>query len=91
MTVNRGWVSDVFFVCYLGGVAVATVLTVVALWRSRGVPRWLPLLFLVGVGLAAAAPAGPWSIPLQLPFAVAAIALALCIWDAAIDLEPATA
>jgi hypothetical protein len=81
VTANRGWVTDVFFVCYLGGVVVATLLTVGALWRSRAVPRWLAFLFLIGIVLAAPAPAGLWSVPLQLPFAVAMVALAIRIWD----------
>jgi hypothetical protein len=77
---NRGWAFDVVFVGYLGGLVVATVLTTVALWRSRAVPRWLPVLFVVGVALAAPAPAGIVSIPLQLPITVALIALAIRIW-----------
>ena len=77
---NRGWAFDVVFVGYLGGLVVATVLTAVALWRSGAVPRWLPALFVLGVALGAAAPAGIVSIPLQLPITVALTALAIYIW-----------
>jgi hypothetical protein len=84
---NRGWVFDVLFVCYLGGVAVATILIVVALWRSRAVPRWLPLLFLVGVALGASAPAGIVSIPLQLPVTAALIILSIRIWNMTVSPE----
>jgi hypothetical protein len=80
VSANRGWAFDVVFVGYVGGLAVATVLTTVSLLRSRAVPRWLPVLFVVGVVLAALAPAGVVSIPLQLPITVALIALAIRIW-----------
>jgi len=80
VSANRGWAFDVGFVGYLGGLVVATVLTTVALWRSRAVPRWLPILFVLGVVLGALAPAGIVSIPLQLPITVALIALAIRIW-----------
>ncbi len=55
-------------------------MTTVALWRSRAVPRWLPVLFVVGVVLAALAPAGIVSIPVQLPITVTLIALAIRVW-----------
>jgi hypothetical protein len=84
---NRGWAFDVVFVGYLGGLVVATVLTTVALWRSRSVPRWLPVLFVVGVALGALAPAGIVSIPLQLPITVALIALAVRIWRTTAPLD----
>ena len=80
VTANRGWAFDVIFVGYLGGLVVATVLTTVALWRSRAVPRWLPILFVLGVALGALAPAGIVSVPLQLPVTVALSVLAIRIW-----------
>ena len=80
VSANRGWAFHVVFVGYLGGLVVATVLTTVALWRSRAVPRWLPVLFVVGVALGALAPAGIVSIPLQVPITVALTALAIRIW-----------
>jgi hypothetical protein len=83
VSANRGAPYDVLLGGYLAGVAIATVLTVVALWRSRVVAVWLPGLFVAGVALAAVAPAGPVSLPLQLPFTAAAVALAVRIWHQA--------
>jgi hypothetical protein len=80
VSANRGWAFDVIFAGYLGGLVIATVLTTFSLWRSRAVPRWLPVLFVLGVVLAALAPAGVVSIPLQLPITVALITLAIRIW-----------
>jgi len=80
VSANRGRAFDVVFVGYLGGLVVATILTTVALWRSRAVPRWLPVLFVLGMVLGALAPAGIVSIPLQLPITVALTALAIRIW-----------
>jgi hypothetical protein len=77
---NRGWIFDVVFACYLGGLVLATLLTAVALWRGRAAPRWLTVLFVLGVALGAAAPAGIVSVPLQLPIAVALAALSIRIW-----------
>jgi hypothetical protein len=87
VSANRGWVFDVVFVVYLGGLVVASVLTTFALWRSRTVPRWLSVLFVVGVVLAAPAPAGIVSVPLQLPIAIALIALAIRIWRTTTPLD----
>jgi hypothetical protein len=80
VSANRGWTFDVIFVCYLGGLVSATLLMAVAFWRSHVVPRWLTALFVLGVALGAAAPAGIASVPLQLPITVALIALSLRIW-----------
>jgi len=81
VSANRGWTFDVLFVCYLAGLVVATLLTGIALWRSRAVPRWLSILFVLGVAIAAPAPAGLLSIPLQLPITVALLALSTRIWQ----------
>jgi len=80
---NRGWTFDLVFVCYIGGLVFATLLTAVALWRSGAAPRWLTMLFVLGVALGAAAPAGIVSVPLQLPVSVALIALSIRIWNTA--------
>lgn len=80
VSANRGWSFDVVFVCYLGGLVLATLLTAVALWRGRAVPRWLTVLFVLGVALGGAAPAGIVSVPLQLPITVALISLSIRIW-----------
>jgi len=82
LSANRGWVFTLLMIVYLGGVIVATLLSGVALWRSRTVARWLPALFVMGVALGATAPAGVVSIPLQVPIAAALTALAVRIWGA---------
>jgi hypothetical protein len=56
----------------------------VALWRSRSVPRWLALLFFVGLEVAQQQiSSGPVVILYMLPFAAAMILLAAKIWQAA--------
>ena len=55
-----------------------------ALWRSRRVPRWLAVLFTVGLEVAESMGAiGPKVVLYMLPFAVAMILLAAWIWRAA--------
>jgi hypothetical protein len=68
-------------VCYLGGGLVAIGLTTSVLWRSALVPRWLPVLFGVGLIVAAASQPGFVAIPMQLPFAAAMVLLARRIWQ----------
>jgi hypothetical protein len=87
---NRGTTFDVIFACYLGGLVLATLLTAAALWRGRAAPRWLTVLFVVGVALGGVTPAGIVSIPLQLPIAIALIALAIRIWSTTTDALPQT-
>jgi hypothetical protein len=87
---NRGSAFDVIFACYLGGLVLATLFTAAALWRGRAAPRWLAVLFVVGVALGAVAPAGVVSIPLQLPITVALVALSIRIWNTAADGLPQT-
>ena len=54
----------------------------VALWRSRAVPRWLAVLFTVGVELAESMGAiGPKVVLFMLPFAAAMTLLAVRIWQ----------
>lgn len=72
-------VSTVLLVAYLGGGLVAVVLLTTALWRSRTVPRWLTVLFGVGLLVATASRPGVAAIPLQLPFAIAMVVLAMRI------------
>jgi hypothetical protein len=55
-----------------------------ALWRSRSVPRWLTVLFVIGMEAAEAQSAkGPIVIWFMLPFAAAMVLLAARIWQAA--------
>ena len=80
---NTAAVARVFFTGYFAGIPVATILTGIALWRSQAVPRWLPVLFAVGLIIAALAPPGLVSVPLLLPFVIAMAFLARRIWDTA--------
>jgi hypothetical protein len=77
---------------YFAAEYAAPVLMGVALWRSRAVPRWLAVLFTVGLELAESMGAiGPKVALFMLPFAVAMILLAARIWQAAARPAPATA
>ena len=63
-----------------------------ALWRSRAVPRWLAVLFTVGLEVAESMGAiGPKVVLFMLPFAVAMVLLAARIWQAAAHPVPMTA
>jgi hypothetical protein len=62
-----------------------------ALWRSRAVPRWLAVLFTVGLEVAESMGAiGPAVVLYMLPFAAAMILLATRIWQAAAHPVPVT-
>ena len=77
--------AHAFLYAYLIGIFAAPVLMGFALWRSRSVPRWLAVLFVVGLEAAQeASSAGPVIVVLiMLPFAVAMVLLASRIWRAA--------
>jgi hypothetical protein len=69
----------------------APVLMGFALWRSRAVPRWLAVLFTVGLEVAESMGAiGPKVVLFMLPFAAAMILLAAGIWQAAARPAPMT-
>ena len=70
---------------YFLGIVVAPVLMGWALWRSRSVPRWLAVLFVIGLEVAQQVGSfGPVRVILfMLPFAVAMVLLAARIWQAA--------
>jgi hypothetical protein len=67
---------------YFVGVPVATALMAVALWRSRAVPRWLALLYFVGLEVAFQVTSlRPLVVVvLMAPFAAATVVLAVRIW-----------
>jgi hypothetical protein len=72
--------TDVYFL----GEFAAPVIMGIALWRSRSVPRWLAVLFVIGLGIAEALPSwGPIALLPALPFAAAMVLLAARIWQAA--------
>ena len=57
----------------------------VALWRSKSVPRWLAVLFVLGLEVAQqVSSAGPALVVLlMLPFAIAMVLLAIRTWRVA--------
>jgi hypothetical protein len=78
------WPAQASLYIYAAGEYAAPVVMGYALWRSRRVPRWLAVLFTVGLELAEAQDAiGPKGVLYMLPFAVAMILLAVKIWQAA--------
>ena len=81
---NSGF-EHVFSGVYFLGIFVAPVLMGFALWRSRSVPRWLAVLFVIGLEVAQqVSSAGPvLVVMLMLPFAVAMLLLAARTWQAA--------
>jgi hypothetical protein len=69
---------------YFAGEYAAPVVMGYALWRSRAVPRWLAVLFTVGLEAAESMGAiGPTVVLFMLPFAAAMILLSARIWRAA--------
>jgi hypothetical protein len=75
--------SQVVEYVYFASEYAAPVLMGIALWRSRAVPRWLVVLFTVGLEVAESMGAiGPKVVLFMLPFAVAMILLATRIWRA---------
>jgi hypothetical protein len=84
VTTFTSGVGEIILVGELAGLVIAGLLMVIALWRSRSVPRWLAVLFGIGLPLGASAPPGIVSVPLQLPFVVALVILATRIWQTAV-------
>ena len=82
-TFNSGF-GHGFEYAYFIGIYVAPLLMGIALWRSRAVPRWLAVLFFVGLEVAQQQiSSGPVVILYMLPFAAAMVLLAARIWQAA--------
>lgn len=82
-TFNSGF-DHVFSAVYFLGIFAAPLLMAIALWRSRSVPRWLAVLFFVGLEVAQQMGSiGPIVVLYMLPFAAAMILLAARIWQAA--------
>jgi hypothetical protein len=81
---NSGF-EHVFSGLYILGIFAAPVLMGFALWRSRSVPRWLAVLFVLGLEVAQeVSSAGPVLVVLlMLPFAAAMVLLAVRTWQAA--------
>jgi hypothetical protein len=83
VSTNTASISTAFLVAYVSGVLIAGVLTGVALWRSRAVPRWVAIAFPVALALGATAPSGIVNV-LSLPMAIVMVLLAARIWRAAV-------
>jgi hypothetical protein len=77
--------EQLFSSLYFIGIVAAPLLMAFALWRSRSVPRWLAVVFVIGLEIAQQVPsAGPvLVVVLMLPFAVAMLLLAARTWQAA--------
>jgi hypothetical protein len=75
--VNTGPVPTAFLVTYVAGLALASVLMAVALWRAGTVERWLAALFPVCLLVGSLAPPGVVGALLSVPFAVVMVLLAL--------------
>jgi hypothetical protein len=73
-------VGQLFLLCYLFGLAIALILVVIAVWRSRCMPRWLAILFAVAFEVAAFAPAGLVALPLMIPFALSMVLVTTYVW-----------
>lgn len=83
VSTNTAFVSYVLLVAYLGGLAVASVLTGIGLWRGRRVSRWVAVGFPISVAFGGAAPPGPINVLLSIPLAVIMATLATEIWHTA--------
>jgi hypothetical protein len=74
-----------FLYVYVFGVYLGPVLMAIALWRSRTVPRWLAILFVVSLEVVQQVPSAGILVVglLTLPFAATMVLLAVRIWRAA--------
>ena len=76
VSANTSAFAVILFAGYLGGLAIATILAGIALWRCGSVPRWLAVLFTIGLLMGAIAPPGILNAILSIPFAIAMVLLA---------------
>jgi hypothetical protein len=84
LTSFGSWPAQAAAYIYFASEYVAPVVMGFALWRSRAVPRWLAVLFTVGLEVAESMGAiGPQVVLFMLPFAVAMIILAVKTWQSA--------
>jgi hypothetical protein len=88
LSADTSTVATILLVSYLAGGLVAITLTASVLWRAKTMPRWLPILFGLGLIVAAGSRPGLTAVPAQLPFAVAMVLLALRIRRAALPVPP---
>jgi hypothetical protein len=84
MTSFNSGAGQLFTYLYFVSEYTAPVVMGFALWRSRSVPRWLAVLFTVGLEVAEAQSAkGAVVILFMLPWAIAMVLLAARIWQSA--------
>jgi len=84
MTSFNSGAGQLFTYLYFVSEYTAPVVMGFALWRSRSVPRWLAVLFTVGLEVAEAQSAkGAVVILFMLPWAIAMVVLAARIWQSA--------
>lgn len=85
MTAFNSGFGHAFLYAYSIGIFAAPVLMGFALWRSRSVPRWLAVLFVIGLEVAQQVQSKGIVVVLAytLLFAVAMVLLAARIWQAA--------
>ncbi|MGO9502411.1 MAG: hypothetical protein ACLPUO_12725 [Streptosporangiaceae bacterium] len=84
MTSFNSGAGQLFTYLYFVSEYTAPVVMGFALWRSRSVPRWLAVLFTVGLEVAEAQSAkGAVVILFMLPWAIAMFVLAARIWQSA--------
>lgn len=80
---SSGFVQTFEYV-YIATEYLAPLLMAIALWRSRAVPRWLAVLFFVGLEVAEGMGSyGPIVVVFMLPFAAAMVLLAVWLWRTA--------
>jgi hypothetical protein len=83
VSTDTAFVSVALLVVYLSGLLVASILTGVALWRSRAVARWAAIGFPVGMLVGGAAPPGILNVLLGLPIGFVLVVLGQRIWRGA--------
>jgi hypothetical protein len=84
VTISTSGFAYGFMAVYFIGIYAGPALMGFALWRSRAVPRWLAVLFFVGLEVAQQQiSSGPVVILYMLPFAIAMVLLAARIWQTA--------
>jgi MFS family permease len=87
VSVNSGPTATGILVGYVGGLASASVLMAVALWRA-GIGHWLALLLPVCLVLGSVSPPGLVGVLLSLPIAVVMVLIARKIWEGAESVRP---
>jgi hypothetical protein len=89
VTIFTSGFGHAFIYMYFIGIFAAPALMGFALWRSGSVPRWLAVLFFIGLEVAQQQiSAGIVVVLYMLPFAVAMVLLAARIWQAAARPDP---